>query len=86
MYKWFFWIFLIDCLVLGYIGAKPAEGIFIMIGRVATAWYFLHFIAVIPLLAKFEKTKELPKSISEPVLGSGGGGATGASAKPMEKA
>ena len=86
MYKWFFWIFLIDCLVLGYVGAKPAEGIYIIIGRVATVWYFAHFLVIIPLLAKFEKTKDLPKSISEPVLGGGGGGAAAAASKPMEKA
>ena len=61
MYKWFFWIFLIDCLVLGYVGAKPAEGVYITIGRVASIWYFAHFLVIIPLLAKFEKTKDLPK-------------------------
>ncbi|MGB0632431.1 MAG: cytochrome b [Alphaproteobacteria bacterium] len=86
MYKWFFWIFAIDCVVLGYMGALPAEGIYIVIGRIATVWYFAHFLVIIPLLAKFEKTRELPKSISEPVLGGGGGGAAGAAAKPMEKA
>jgi hypothetical protein len=41
---------------------------------------------IIPLLAKFEKTKDLPKSISEPVLGGGGGSASSAASKPMEKA
>jgi ubiquinol-cytochrome c reductase cytochrome b subunit len=86
MYKWFFWIFLIDCLVLGYVGAKPAEGVYIAIGRIATIWYFAHFLVIIPLLAKFEKTKDLPKSISEPVLGGGGGSASAAASKPMEKA
>jgi ubiquinol-cytochrome c reductase cytochrome b subunit len=86
LYKWFFWIFLIDCFVLGYVGAKPAEGVYIAIGRVATVWYFAHFLLVIPLLAKFEKTKDLPKSISESVLGGGGGNIAGAAAKPMEKA
>ena len=85
MYKWFFWIFLIDCLVLGYVGAKPAEGVFIIIGRVATAWYFIHFLVVIPLLAKFETPEELPKSISEPVLGGGAEPGVAAS-KAMEKA
>lgn len=86
LYKWFFWIFLIDCLVLGYVGAKPAEGVYIAIGRVATIWYFAHFLVLVPLLAKFEKTKELPKSISEPVLGGGGGSASAAASKPMENA
>ncbi len=86
MYKWFFWIFAIDCLVLGYMGALPAEGIYIIIGRVATVYYFAHFLLVIPLLAKFEKTKSLPKSISEPIFSGGGVVAAGAAAKPMEKA
>ena len=86
MYKWFFWIFAIDCLVLGYMGALPAEGIYIIIGRVATVYYFAHFLLVIPLLAKFEKTKSLPKSISEPIFSGGGVLAAGAAAKPMEKA
>ena len=85
MYKWFFWIFAIDCVVLGYMGALPAEGIYIVIGRIATVYYFAHFLVVLPLLAKVEKTRELPKSISQPVLG-GGGIAAGAAAKPMEKA
>ena len=77
---------LIDCIVLGYIGAKPAEGVYITIGRVASIWYFAHFLVIIPLLAKFEKTKDLPRSISEPVLGGGGGSASAAASKPMEKA
>ena len=83
MYKWFFWIFAIDCVVLGYMGALPAEGIYVVISRVATVYYFAHFIVIIPLLAKFEVTRELPKSISEPVLSAGTSGAAG---KPMEKA
>ncbi|PPR12093.1 MAG: cytochrome b [Alphaproteobacteria bacterium MarineAlpha11_Bin1] len=86
LYKWFFWIFAIDCLVLGYMGALPAEGIYVVISRVATVYYFAHFLVIIPLLAKFETTKELPKSISEPVLRGGGGVAVSAAAKPMEKA
>jgi ubiquinol-cytochrome c reductase cytochrome b/c1 subunit len=68
IYKQFFWLFLIDCLILGWIGAKPAEGSYIIIGRLATAWYFLHFLVLMPLIARFEKTKPLPASISAPVL------------------
>ncbi len=67
-YKWFFWLFLLDCLLLGYIGSQPAEGIFIWIGRGATAWYFAHFLVFFPLLGWFETPKPLPISISEPVL------------------
>jgi len=68
-YRIFFWILVIDCVVLGYIGAHKPEGWYVIIGQIATAWYFIHFLAVIPLLSVFEKTLPLPKSISEAVLG-----------------
>jgi len=67
IYKQMFWIFLLDCLVLGYIGAKPAEGMFLLIGRLATAYYFVHLLIIIPLLSKYEKTRPLPESISAAV-------------------
>ena len=64
----FFWIFVVDCIVLGYIGGKPAEGAFIVIGQVATAYYFLHFLVIVPIVSRTEKIRPLPASISQPVL------------------
>jgi ubiquinol-cytochrome c reductase cytochrome b subunit len=84
LYKWFFWIFFLDCLWLGYLGAKPPEGIFLHMGRVATTYYFLHFV-IIFLLSYVERPKPRPSSISEPVL-KGGAAPIAAPAKPMEKA
>ena len=84
-YMWFFWLFLIDCLILGLCGAKPAEAPWTYVAQAATAYYFIHFLVIIPLLAKFETTRPLPVSINEPVLG-GGGSPAGAANKPMEKA
>jgi quinol-cytochrome oxidoreductase complex cytochrome b subunit len=68
LYRQFFWLFLVDCLVLGYVGGKPAEGVLITIGQIATAYYFAHFLIIMPLLGKIEKPKALPASISAPVL------------------
>ena len=89
-HKWFFWILVLDCFVLGWVGANAPDaefhGVpFVIIGQVATAYYFAHFLVILPLLGIFERPKPLPASISEPVL-SGGGMAAGAAAKPMEKA
>ena len=84
-FKLFFWLLVLDCVILGIVGAKPPEGGWLLLGRVTTAWYFLHFILVLPLLGVFERPKPLPHSISEPVL-QGGGSPAGAAAKPMEKA
>jgi ubiquinol-cytochrome c reductase cytochrome b subunit len=71
MYRQFFWIFVVDVLALGYLGAMPAEGIYLFLARITTIYYFLHFIVVLPALGFLEKTDPLPASISEPVLTGG---------------
>tara|TARA_B100000686_G_scaffold354736_1_gene466837 strand:- start:1650 stop:2864 length:1215 start_codon:yes stop_codon:yes gene_type:complete len=68
MYKYFFWLLVLDVLVLGYMGAMPAEGIYLLLARIGTAYYFLHFMVILPILSSVEKTDPLPMSISEPVL------------------
>lgn len=69
IYKWFFWVLLADCVLLGYLGAKPAEGIYVVLALLATIYYFFHFLILLPLLGSIERPKPLPASISEPVLG-----------------
>ena len=49
--------------MLGWVGANPPEGMFVAIGRIATAYYFFHFIILIPLLGIFERPKPVPTSI-----------------------
>ena len=67
-YKQFFWLFLLDCIILGWVGAMPAEGIYVLISRVATAYYFIFFLVLMPLLSRYEKSKALPSSIASSVL------------------
>ncbi len=68
LFKIFFWLLLADCVFLGYLGAKPAEGVYVVLARFATAWYFIHFIIILPLLSVVEKNRPLPHSISMPVM------------------
>ena len=68
MYRQFYWILVIDVLLLGYMGAMPAEGTYLLIARVATSYYFIHFLIILPILGHKEKTIPLPLSITEPVL------------------
>ena len=68
IYKKFFWIFVLNAIILGWVGSKPAEGHYILIGRIATIYYFAHFLILLPLLGKYEKHRPLPESISKPVL------------------
>ena len=72
IYKQFFWLLVIDTLILGWVGANPPEGIMIVIGRLATAYYFLHFIAILPLVGFLERPRSLPPSIHHAVLESSG--------------
>ncbi len=66
-FKIFFWMFILDVVLLGYIGGNPPEGIYIILGQIGTFYYFLHFFVILPLLGKYEKTLPLPKSISNAV-------------------
>ncbi len=88
-YRWFFWLFVFTCIALGYLGAKPAEGQYILWARIFTAYYFIHFLLVMPIVGLIETPKKLPRSIAESVLGgSHGGGAgvmTGAAAAPEKR-
>ena len=67
-YKQFYWLFLIDCIILGWVGAMPAEGIYVTISRAASIYYFSFFLVIMPILSRFEKVGELPSSISSAVL------------------
>jgi ubiquinol-cytochrome c reductase cytochrome b subunit len=71
VYKWFFWLLVISVVALGYLGSKPAEGVYIAWARVFTAYYFLHFLIVMPIVGVMETPRPLPRSITESVLGSG---------------
>jgi len=69
LYKQFYWFLVADVLILGYVGAMPAEGLYLLVARVATAYYFLHFLVILPVLGSKEKTLDVPLSLTEPVLG-----------------
>ena len=51
----------VDCVVLGWVGAHRPEGIWVVLGRVATLYYFLHFLVILPMLGKFERPLPLPR-------------------------
>ncbi|MBM86182.1 MAG: cytochrome b [Rhodospirillaceae bacterium] len=82
IFKVFFWMLLADCVLLTYLGAKPPEGVYVILARIGTFYYFFHFLILLPALSIFETPKPLPRSISQPVLGSGA--AAAAAAMPKE--
>ena len=75
LYRQFFWVLLVDVLVLGYVGANRVDATLsntgiplLVLGRIGTAYYFLHFWVIMPILGKTETPLSLPDSIAKPVL------------------
>ena len=69
LFKKFFWFGLIPTVfILGYCGGSPAEEPYVMISQLATAYYFAHFLIILPLVSMIERPLPLPNSITESVL------------------
>ncbi|MGJ3263402.1 MAG: cytochrome b [Salinarimonas sp.] len=89
VFRTLFWGFVVTCLVLGWLGSRPADGIYVILAQIFTVLYFAYFLIALPLLGLFEKPLPLPNSITEAVLGkkqaSGSGMPVGAAAEPQSK-
>jgi ubiquinol-cytochrome c reductase cytochrome b subunit len=57
----------------------------LLIARVATAYYFLHFLVILPVLGFKEKTIPVPLSITESVMGGSPNLATARNKESFEK-
>ncbi len=68
MFKWFYWIWVVNFIGLTYLGAQPAEGVYVILSKTATFYYFAYFLIILPFLPRIETTLPLPASISESVL------------------
>ena len=54
IYRTLFWVFIVDCLILGWIGQKPVEAPYIVIGQLGTVYYFAFLLVLIPLVGRLE--------------------------------
>ena len=87
-YKLFYWLFVANAIFLGWLGSRPAEGVYVIMSQLATLYYFGFFIIVMPLLGLIETPRRLPNSITEAVLEknkAGAGHPAGAVAAPETK-
>lgn len=83
LFRKFFWFGLIPTMaLLFYCGGAPAEEPYVMLSQIATAYYFLHFLVVLPIVSMVEKPQPLPNSITEAVLGSDKAMVKGEAANP----
>ncbi|MFM9852328.1 MAG: cytochrome bc complex cytochrome b subunit [Sphingomonadaceae bacterium] len=70
LFKRFFWFGLIPCVaVLGYCGGSHATPEIVLISQIASAYYFAHFLIILPIVSMIERPLPLPSSITEAVLG-----------------
>jgi quinol-cytochrome oxidoreductase complex cytochrome b subunit len=67
-YRWTLIALVVDACILGYVGSQPAEQPFITIGQLATAYYLVFFLVIVPWLSNNEPVAKLPNSIHEAVL------------------
>ncbi|MDG2535454.1 cytochrome b/b6 [Sphingomonas sp. HITSZ_GF] len=68
MYKVAFWVLVVDVLMLGYCGGSPAEPLYVILSQIGAAYYFAHFLIIVPIISAIETPKPLPGSITEAVL------------------
>jgi len=85
VYKWVFWLLVIDVIALGWVGANPPEGLVVAVGQIATLYYFVHFLILFPVIGKLERPKPLPASIATAVLQGGSGARLGGAGAPLAK-
>jgi len=85
VYKWVFWLLVIDVAALGWVGANPPEGLVVTVGQIATLYYFVHFLILFPLIGKLERPRPLPASIATAVLQSGSEARLRGTGAPMAK-
>lgn len=55
IYNFFFWLFIMDFIILAWIGGKPVEEPYYYIGQIATIYYFIYFLLLLPIISKLEK-------------------------------
>jgi len=89
MFKWWFWLFIVNFFVLMWVGAMPAEGIYPYIALIGSTIWFAYFLVVLPLLGVIEKPLPQPETIEDDFKAhygkdEGTGGGTAAAPTPAE--
>ena len=54
---------IVDALLLSLAGAEQTAGLWMPIARLATLWWFFHFLVLMPWLGRYERTLPLPASV-----------------------
>ena len=69
IYRYLIFVWVASFVVLGICGAHKPEGVYVVLSRLATLYYFAHFLVILPVLGKLERPLPLPESITQAVTG-----------------
>jgi ubiquinol-cytochrome c reductase cytochrome b subunit len=62
-FKWWFWLFVLDFIVLTWAGSQPPEGLVPMISLIGTIYWFAYFLVILPVIGLTEKPLPVPETI-----------------------
>ena len=65
MFKWWFWLLVVDFILLMWVGARPAEFPYDWIALIGSAYWFGYFLLILPLLGVIEKPDTPPATIED---------------------
>ena len=54
LYRIFYYTIVSCCFILGWIGGMPVEEPYVIIGQIASCYYFFYFLIILPFLGKLE--------------------------------
>ncbi|MBT3017009.1 MAG: cytochrome b N-terminal domain-containing protein [Candidatus Thiodiazotropha sp. (ex Clathrolucina costata)] len=64
LYKIMLWLFVIDFIILGYLGTQPTTDLYKLMAQIGTIYYFAFFF-LMPIYSKMDKTKPVPERVTE---------------------
>ena len=86
VYRVFLVVLVLDVFLLGYVGGAEPIARNVILGQIASAYYFAHFLIILPIISAIERPRPLPTSITDAVLGGESGsrmGQTAVSGSPL---
>ena len=70
LFRKFWWFGFVPCMIVLFIcGGAVAKEPYVVLSQLATAYYFIHFLVILPIISSIEKPEPLPYSITQAVLG-----------------
>jgi ubiquinol-cytochrome c reductase cytochrome b subunit len=64
IYKIMLWLFVIDFIMLGFLGTQPTTKLYTVLAQIGTIYYFAFFL-LMPIYSKLDKTKPVPERVTE---------------------